>query len=184
MKLVQTIKDKFLNKQFISDEKPYKYYMVKSGNPQLKYICFGKEGDPRIYKGEGTLTFTAYYPFAKSKYKFLEDYGDTYYPNKNEWAVASGLKASRTTTDFTYDTFNTNNICRVYNAGDLEADFILRFNGAPSNAINIELSQQNVAGKKGFLNLKKFGLLQKIVILFNLLRMNRNSITRYMYQFI
>lgn len=44
--------------------------MVKSGKPQLKYICFGKEGEVRTYKGEGTLTFTAYYPFAKAFINF------------------------------------------------------------------------------------------------------------------
>ena len=46
----------------------------------------------------------------------------------------------------------------VYNAGDLETDFILKFNGAPGDAVNIELNQQNVGNKKAFLNLKKFGL--------------------------
>ena len=52
--------------KLVFDERPYKYYMVKSGKPQLNYICFGEDGE-RIYKGEGTLTFTAYYPFAKSR---------------------------------------------------------------------------------------------------------------------
>ena len=89
--------------KLVFDERPYKYYMVKSGKPQLKYICFGKEGE-RIYKGEGTLTFTAYYPFAKSVFKFLEkeiekETGkEVYvlrktYSNIEEWAEASGMKA-------------------------------------------------------------------------------------------
>ena len=142
--------------------------MVKSSKPQLKYICFGKDGE-RIYKGEGTLTFTAYYPFAKSVFKFLEkeiekETGkEVYvlrktYPNIEEWAEASGMKAQgaldkvpKSPTEGVYP-------ISVYNAGDLEADFILKFNGAPNSAMNIELSQQNVAGKKGFLNLKKFDL--------------------------
>ena len=42
-KLQQVFGTKELGK-LIFDERPYKYYMVKSGNPQLKYICFGKEG--------------------------------------------------------------------------------------------------------------------------------------------
>ena len=46
----------------------------------------------------------------------------------------------------------------VYNAGDLEADFILKFNGAPSNTINIALGQQDVGDKKAVLNLKSFSL--------------------------
>lgn len=154
--------------KLVFDERPYKYYVVKSNKPQLKYICFGKDGE-RTYKGEGTLTFTAYYPFAKSAFKFLEkeiekETGkEVYvlrktYSNIEEWAEASGMKAQgaldkvpKSPTEGVYP-------ISVYNAGDLEADFILKFNGAPNSAMNIELSQQNVAGKKGFLNLKKFGL--------------------------
>ena len=156
--------------KLVFDERPYKYYMVKSSKPQLKYICFGKDGE-RIYKGEGTLSFTAYYPFAKSIFKFLEkeiekETGkEVYvlrktYPNIEEWAEASGMKAQGT-----LDKVPTNEDNEpipgdilVYNAGDLETDFILKFNGAPGDAVNIELSQQNVGNKKAFLNLKKFGL--------------------------
>ena len=136
--------------KLVFDERPYKYYMVKSGKPQLKYICFGEDGE-RIYKGEGTLTFTAYYPFAKSVFKFLNEYSDK---NKDEWKEASGMKAEKGI----YDTVSSNGSISVYNAGDLEADFILKFNSAPSDAINIELSQQDVGDKKAFLNLKKFDL--------------------------
>ena len=165
-KLQQVFGTKELGK-LIFDERPYKYYMVKSGNPQLKYICFGKEGDPRIYKGEGTLTFTAYYPFAKSVFKFLEktqkEGKEVYvlqgtYSNIEEWAEASGMKAQGTLDKVPKNPTGGVYSISVYNAGDLEADFILKFNGAPNSAMNIELSQQNVAGKKGFLNLKKFDL--------------------------
>ena len=154
--------------KLIFDERPYKYYMVKSSKPQLKYICFGKYGE-RIYKGEGTLTFTAYYPFAKSAFKFLEkeiekETGkEVYvlrktYSNIEEWAEASGMKAQgaldkvpKSPTEGVYP-------ISVYNAGDLEADFILKFNGAPSNTINIALGQQDVGDKKAVLNLKSFSL--------------------------
>lgn len=165
-KLQQVFGTKELGK-LIFDERPYKYYMVKSGNPQLKYICFGKEGDPRIYKGEGTLTFTAYYPFAKSVFKFLEktqkEGKEVYvlqgtYSNIEEWAEVSGMKAQGTLDKVPKNPTGGVYSISVYNAGDLESDFILKFNGAPSNAINIELSQQNVADKKAFLNLKNFGL--------------------------
>ena len=165
-KLQQVFGTKELGK-LIFDERPYKYYMVKSGNPQLKYICFGKKGEPRIYKGEGTLTFTAYYPFAKSVFKFLEktqkEGKEVYvlqstYSNIEEWAEASGMKAQGTLDKVPKNPTGGVYSISVYNAGDLEADFILKFNSAPNSAINIELSQQNVADKKAFLNLKNFGL--------------------------
>lgn len=140
--------------KLVFDERPYKYYMVKSGKPQLKYICFGKEGEARIYKGEGTLTFTAYYPFAKSIYKFLNEYSDK---NKDEWKEASGMKTEKGT----YDTVSNNGSIPIYNAGDLEADFILKFSFPIDNTsisnIKITLSKENVGKEEAFLNLKGFG---------------------------
>lgn len=48
----------------IFDEAPYKVYSAKvTGTPSLKTLCFEKEGK-RIYKGEGTIQFTCYYPYA------------------------------------------------------------------------------------------------------------------------
>ena len=154
--------------KLVFDERPYKYYMVKSSKPQLKYICFGKDGE-RIYKGEGTLSFTAYYPFAKSAFKFLEkeiekETGkEVYvlrktYSNIEEWAEASGMKSQGTLDKVPKSPTEGVYSISVYNAGDLEADFILKFNGAPSNTINIALGQQDVSDKKAFLNLESFSL--------------------------
>lgn len=154
--------------KLVFDERPYKYYMVKSSKPQLKYICFGKDGE-RIYKGEGTLTFTAYYPFAKSIFKFLEkeieeETGkEVYvlrktYSNIEEWAEVSGMKSQGTLDKVLKSPTEEVYSISVYNGGDLETDFILKFNGAPGDAVNIELGQQDVGDKKAFLNLKKFGL--------------------------
>lgn len=138
--------------KLVFDERPYKYYMVKSSKPQLKYICFGKDGE-RIYKGEGTLTFTAYYPFAKSVFKFLNEYGNK---NKNEWKEASGMKAEKGT----YDIVSNNGSISVYNAGDLETDFILKFSlpvdSAPIGDIKITLSKENVGKVEAFLDLNGF----------------------------
>lgn len=154
--------------KLIFDERPYKYYMVKSSKPQLKYICFGKDGE-RTYKGEGTLTFTAYYPFAKSAFKFLEkeieeETGkEVYvlrktYSNIEEWAEASGMKAQGALDTIPAEPTENVYPISVYNAGDLEADFILKFNGASNNTINIALGQQDVGDKKAVLNLKSFNL--------------------------
>ena len=154
--------------KLVFDERPYKYYMVKSSKPQLKYICFGKDGE-RIYKGEGTLSFTAYYPFAKSIFKFLEKEKEEEtgkevyvlrktYSNIEEWAEASGMKAQGTLDKVPESPIEGVYSISVYNAGDLETDFILKFNSAPGDAVNIELSKQNVGNKKAFLNLKKFSL--------------------------
>lgn len=52
--------------ELIFDEIPYKKYYVKCQNPPtLKYIAFDVEGE-RIYKGEGTVNFVAFYPYGVS----------------------------------------------------------------------------------------------------------------------
>lgn len=156
--------------KLIFDERPYKYYMVKSSKPQLKYICFGKDGE-RIYKGEGTLTFTAYYPFAKSVFKFLEkeieeETGkEVYvlrktYSNIEEWAEASGMKAQGILDTIPAEPTENAYPISVYNAGDLEADFILKFSlpvdNAPIGDIKITLSKENVGKVEAFLDLNGF----------------------------
>lgn len=75
----------------IFDETPYKYYMVKTtGTPTLKYIPFDEtelNGGERVYKGEGTLTFIAYYPYAKSVYKFLDEYTMDNMPTWHDYVI-------------------------------------------------------------------------------------------------
>ena len=61
--------------QFISDEKPYKYYMVKVAQSAIiQHLCFDLDEGTRIYKGEGTLNLTADYPYARSVHKFLNEF--------------------------------------------------------------------------------------------------------------
>lgn len=64
-------------KNLVFSEAPYKVYRAKcTGTATIKHICF-MENDERIYKGEGTLQFTAYVPFARTTdgKKFTDDYG-------------------------------------------------------------------------------------------------------------
>lgn len=122
--LKQWLGDKEIH-QLIFDENPYKYYMAKStGTSNLNFICFDDENGNRVYKGEGTLNFIAYFPFARSIYKFLDQYNDEIYTNKNEWAAASGLLLNN---QENYDAVNSSEI-KLYNPGDLEADFCAYFN--------------------------------------------------------
>lgn len=126
--LKQTFNVKIPQK-LIFDETPYKYYMVKiSAPPQLKYICF-EEGGQRIYKGEGTLSLMAYYPYAKSTFKYLNDYQANLTEDDKamlEWFESVDLLDSAGN----YDKFSINGetiLTEVINKGDLEADFVLFF---------------------------------------------------------
>lgn len=125
--------------KLIYDETPYKYYMVKpTGALQLKALCFDKEGE-RVYKGEGTLQFVAYYPFAKSVYKWLNSYDKENYENKKEWSSASGMKEDSNG----YDSY-VNNEIKLFNPGDLEAEFYLYFTFSSERIIgNINIKMDN-----------------------------------------
>lgn len=85
--------------ELVFDETPYKVYSAKvTGTPQLKVICFEFEGQ-RVYKGEGSIQFTCYYPYAHTPSKTksggdgraLDSYTEDFYPTKQEWAAASGI---------------------------------------------------------------------------------------------
>ena len=119
--LKQWLGDKQIH-PLVFDEAPYKTYMVKTSSiPTLKFICFdnitknnGKMTVDRVYKGEGSLQFITYFPFARCSKKYLSEYSDS---NKEEWATASGLLTEQGSYDGTGTTIN------LYNPGDLETDF-------------------------------------------------------------
>ena len=128
--------------ELIFDERPYKKYMAKIDNPiELSYICFdgpvkeevnfnGINGSTtvwrptgkkqRIYKGEGKISFTTYFPFAKSVFKIL----NTDELINNDWAESSGILTSEeyATVD-KYDSDSKSII--IYNAGDVATGFRL-----------------------------------------------------------
>jgi len=63
--------------RFILDEKPYKYYMMKVAQSAIiQHLCFDLDEGTRIYKGEGTLNLVAYYPYARSVHKFLNEFNE------------------------------------------------------------------------------------------------------------
>lgn len=72
--------------ELIFDERPYKAYGAKiSGSPTLDFICFDKTDGSRVYKGEGSIEFICYYPYArvsgeKKELKYyLNEYSDLLY---------------------------------------------------------------------------------------------------------
>lgn len=126
-KIKQIFSDKEIHELWF-DETPYKAYNVKiSGNPQIKYICFDvveKGLQPkRVYKGEGTVSFVAFYPFAHSRYRYIDDF-DLSYGNLNEWAVVSKLKIKSNYDKIRYVDNETKKMF-LWNAGDISTDFKL-----------------------------------------------------------
>ena len=149
--LKQWLGDKQIH-PLVFDEAPYKTYMVKTSSaPTLKFICFdnitknnGEIVVNRVYKGEGSLQFIAYFPFARCTKKYLSEYTDS---NKEEWASASGLL----TTQGDYD--GTGAEINLYNPGDVETDFFAYYAGTSlkrltkiyinSNILNFDFSNND-----------------------------------------
>ena len=99
----------------------------------------------RIYKGEISISFVAYNPFATAPYKDKESYSK--YENVDEWIEAAGLKTRGELQE--YDVYkiddNDKKIIQVYNPGDLPVPFQLYipFNGNEIQELNFGLSEVN-----------------------------------------
>ena len=140
LKLKTWLGDKKVH-DLIFDEAPYKVYKAKvTGSATIKHIPF-MEKDPnseddkevRIYKGEGSIQFTCYQPFARSRFKTLEKYEEEGYENVKEWVAASGiLKANHEANEeegtLAYSDFDNPGAgpISLYNPGCIDSHFKLR----------------------------------------------------------
>lgn len=114
-------------RELIFDEQPYKAYDAKvTSTPTIKALCFDKDDGSRVYRGEGTVQFTCFYPYAHTPNwvwtsddgktyswtvadgRLINSYGDKAYPTKDQWNAGAGLTNSTAT-----------------NLGDIEAPFIV-----------------------------------------------------------
>lgn len=72
----------------VFDERPYQVWSAKvTGTASMKHLCFEENGQ-RIYKGEGSITFTCYYPFAHSPTKLWQQNMEN--GGKLEYAASDG----------------------------------------------------------------------------------------------
>ena len=126
----------------IFDEMPFKTYQAKvTGSASIKHIPFTEGETNRIYKGEGSIQFTAYDPYARCKEKYLDNDYYKKFNNIEEWKDAANLLVSQGN----YDIRAVNTV-KLYNPGDKEADFILTFrfdNGIiPAGKISLNADSQ------------------------------------------
>ena len=106
----------------IFDETPYKIYRAKvTGTASIKHIPFGEGSKNRIYKGEGSIQFTAYEPHARCTNKYLNDEYYKDFDNIDEWRDAANLLNEQGNFDKLIDTNKIN----LYNPGVKEVDFVL-----------------------------------------------------------
>ena len=113
---INTLKRHFGDKKIhdlIFDETPYKIYRAKvTGTATIKYIPFDEGSTHRLYKGEGSIQFTCYYPFARCAFSdtATKESLRATYPNVDEWWDAARIEHGK-------------------NFGDIEAPFILEVSG-------------------------------------------------------
>lgn len=74
---VSLMQMKFSGKEIhslIFDEHPYKIYSAKvTGQAITKHLAFVRDNTD-YFNGEGSITFTCYFPFARSRFSWQEDY--------------------------------------------------------------------------------------------------------------
>lgn len=76
----------------VFDELPYKTYRAKlKSKPDFKFVCFTKNGE-RVYKGEGTLNFICYFPFAFGFNKYVVRAADYYKCNMPKDIINQTIK--------------------------------------------------------------------------------------------
>lgn len=93
-----------------------------SGNRVLEKVDPWIElpGISRVYKGDGTISFVAYYPFAKNTFKVLPS--ASICPNVNDWAFSSGLLSASEYSNIDIFIAATGVVpahFNIYNAGDI-----------------------------------------------------------------
>lgn len=109
-------------------EEPYKVYTAKvTGQPNIKTLCFDVNGK-RVYRGEGSVQFTAYWPYAHTPdnvYQQVEDGEPTKigsgkvissysnFPTSEQWKETAGLVE------------DSNKVCKGENPGDIPAFFVM-----------------------------------------------------------
>ena len=146
-KQLRTLRQLFNGKEpseLIFDELPFKAYSAKiTGTPQIKALCFDEVDEQgncfRVYRGEGTLSFTCYLPYAYTPNwvwdwknaekkeliqkaadgKILTNYNSEIYTNKQEWEGAYGLFDSKPS--------------ELINGGDISAPFKVTLNSVAAN---------------------------------------------------
>lgn len=92
----------------------------------------------RIYKGEGSINFICYDPFARQLYKNLDRYEEEGYDNVHEWAASSGILDAATYNTMGIDVYRDisedssivftekyTGEFNVYNPGDIDTPYFL-----------------------------------------------------------
>ena len=149
----------------VFDEYPYKYYdVVVSQAPQFDYVPYtedrvidGVVTPRRIFKGEGSVQFTSYLPYAcglpsvkgwdDPAFKYYDETTETYkpLPNIEELKGTVNYFDENASGSYNLDTYIPINGCfYLWNAGDIPTDFLLTLGATlASNITRIDLHRED-----------------------------------------
>lgn len=152
LELTQWLSDKQIH-ELVFDETPYKTYMAKvTGTAQMKSLCFDDMNSAaqtiRVYRGEGSIEFTAYCPYAQCKKKYQNDYRDKQGklpPICREWVSAAGIKVKMNNDDIFIPSQTVSEgqsvfTMQAYNRGDIAETpltFIMTLHSTDGGIVNI-----------------------------------------------
>lgn len=154
--------------ELIFDETPYKAYAAKiTGTPTIKAICFDErrtadeETLQRVYRGEGTLQFTCYLPYAYTPNwvwtredsdfsklididgRYFNNYNNDAYQTKNEWAFSSGLFGTAEQVG-EERAVPSSAASYVVNYGDVPAPFVAKKNGRVDSGTILKVGEVEI----------------------------------------
>lgn len=139
-RLKQILGQKKIDK-LVFDECPYKVRYAKiTGSNTFKHLAF-TEGGERVYKGEGTINFICYDPFAHCDALTDFDVLAQEYPEADEWMP-------NYIAPIVYSDGNKT-IITIRNYGNMPADFVLSGSlipGTESNKSNFDITLHDEAG--------------------------------------
>ena len=114
--------------EFILDEAPYKYYMVKLANrPNLSFVPFGYSGEGILYKGYFDLELIALYPYGLSRFDTLDEL--IYDDPQGRFFYNSGLLYKEFLPPSTFQNIKNNTNIILYNGGNQPANVNVRITG-------------------------------------------------------
>lgn len=155
LKIKTLFSDKLPHK-LVFDEEPDVYYMARvSNSAQLKHLCFLENGE-RVYKGEGSITFTCDYPYKIRQRTF------SYVENDED---DESEKSDRFFYDFEFD-YDFSGIISIDCAEERSLQIKIRnanensfftYNFILSSKTCIDFRKRIIYNENGMLSLKKDG---------------------------
>ena len=150
-------------------KKSEEFPVLYAGNPDRpeETRASTRPGTKRIYKGEGTINFIAYYLYGRCSgdKRSITYYTDELYPNRDEWAAAAGLidltqvypTEEEDPAKQQYVDVYKNGSFLVYNPGQVDAEplIYIPFNEGEIQPVSISLKNGDDIYEDSQLNLKK-----------------------------